>query len=82
MEAKTTGDSTWGGDTELRLLAIGIKRDIIVITAQADHDCFARKFMHQPPPVPKMRRGVFTPLSASELCTQWSTIKPFPLVIL
>ena len=38
---------TWGGDTELRLLAIGIQRDIVVITAQTNHGCtFARKFIH------------------------------------
>jgi len=74
---------TWGGDTELRLLAIGIQRDIVVITAQTGHGCaFARRFIHQPPPVPKMRGGVFIPLSASELCTQWNTTTPLPLLII
>ena len=49
---------TWGGDTELRLLAIGIQRDIVVITAQINHSyTFTRKFICQPPPVPKMRGG-------------------------
>jgi len=30
---------TWGGDTELRLLAIDIQWDIVVIIAQTSHGC-------------------------------------------
>ena len=41
----------WGGDTELRLLAIGLQRDTVVITAHANQSCtFARRFVCQPPP--------------------------------
>ena len=51
--------NTWRGDTELRLLAIGIQRDIVVVTAPTSQSCaFARKFVCQPPPLPKMRGGI------------------------
>ena len=75
--------NTWGGDTELRLLAIGIQRDIVVVTAPTNQNCtFARKFVCQPPPLPKMRGGFFVPLTTNELCSQWSTMKPPPLLII
>lgn len=48
----------WGGDLEVRLLAIGMKRDIVVITTASNGcSCYARKFPCQPPPLPKMRGG-------------------------
>ena len=73
----------WGGDTELRLLAIGLQRDIVVITAPANQSCtFARRFVCQPPPMPKMRGGIFVPITTNELCSQWNTMKPPPLLII
>ena len=76
--------TTWGGDIELRLLAIGMQRDIVVLTATSDQTCtFARKFVCTPPPVmPKMRGGIFIPLTTDELCNQWSTVNPRPLLII
>ena len=76
--------TTWGGDIELRLLAIGMQRDIVVLTATSDQTCtFARKFVCTPPPVmPKMRGGIFIPLTTDELCNQWSTVNPQPLLII
>ena len=47
--------SEWGGDIELRLMAIGLKKDILVITDSSVGNAFARKFPHQPPPAPKMK---------------------------
>jgi len=76
-------NNNWGGDTELRLLAIGIQRDIIVVTSTHDQACtFARKYPCRPPPLPKMRGGIFIPLATSELCNQWNTMNPRPLVII
>ena len=71
--------NTWGGDTELRLLAIGIQRDIVVVTASTDQSCtFAQKFVCQPPPLPKMRGGTFVPMTTNKLCSQWNIMKPPP----
>ena len=50
--------SEWGGDIELRLMAVGLKKDILVITDSSVGNVFARKFPYQPPPVPKMKGGV------------------------
>ena len=41
--------SEWDGDLELHLLAIGIKRDIVVITVSDNCGCYTRKFPCQPP---------------------------------
>ena len=54
----------WGSDVELRLMAIGY---IIVITDSVG-SVFARKFPKEPPPIPKMKGGVFIPMTSSELC--------------
>ena len=61
----------WGGDLEVRLLAIGIGR-VVVITGSIDHDIFtsARKFPCHPPPVPKMKGGIFIPIELPELAAQ------------
>ena len=61
--------SEWGGDIELRLMAVGLKRDILVITDSSVGSVFARKFPSQPPPVPKMKGGFFIPVSSGELCS-------------
>ena len=62
--------SEWSGDIELRLMAIGLKKDILVITDSSVGNAFARKFPHQPPPAPKMKGGVFIPVSSDELCSK------------
>ena len=61
--------SEWGGDIELRLMAVDLKRDILVITDSSVGRVFARKFPYQPPPVPKMKGGFFIPVSSDELCS-------------
>ena len=73
---------TWGGDLELRLLAIGLQRDIIVVTATTDGSTFGRKYPSQPPPVDKMSGGVFLPLNTETICKQWQHWKPTPLLII
>ncbi|XP_065895687.1 deubiquitinase OTUD6B-like [Dysidea avara] len=59
----------WGGDIELRLMAVGLKRDIIVVTDSNLGNVFARKVPHQPPTVPKMKGGIFIPVTSDEPCT-------------
>lgn len=71
----------WGGDMEVRLLAIGLHRDIVVITGGSDGS-YARKFLSKPPPLPKMSGGIFIPLTCDQLCAQWQSITPQPLVII
>ena len=72
----------WGGDLEVRLLAIGLKRDVVVLSAAHDGSTYARRFPCQPPPISKMRGGIFIPLSTSELCGQWKSLDPTPLLII
>jgi len=72
----------WGGDLELRLLAIGLQRDIVVITTATNGCTFARKFPSQPPPIHKMAGGIFVPLNAEMLCNQWKHWKPTPLLLI
>ena len=72
----------WGGDLELRLLAIGLKRDIVVLTAVHDGSTYARQFPCQAPPIPKMRGGIFIPLSSNELCGQWTSLDATPLLVI
>ena len=61
--------SEWGGYIELRLMAFGLKRDILIITDSSVGSVFARKFPYYPPSVPKMKRGFFIPVSSNELCS-------------
>ena len=53
--------SEWGGDLEIRLLAIALHRDIVVLTSGTDGS-YARRFPCKVPPLPKMRGGVFIPI--------------------
>ena len=71
----------WGGDLEVRLLAIAIGLHVIVITGSCDFK-YARKFPCNPPPLPKMRGGIFIPVTITELLDQWEQYKPSPLLIL
>ena len=66
-------DNEWGGDVEIRLMAIGLKKEVTVITDSVG-DAFARKYPCQPPPVSKMKGGVFIPLSGDELCAQYNSL--------
>jgi len=52
-EAKILNSAEWGGDLEVRLLAIGLQRDIVVITSGVVGS-YARRFPHEAPPLPKM----------------------------
>jgi len=83
LEEKLTiiQSSEWGGDLELWLLAIGIQRDIVVIISDYHNSYYARKFPCQPPPLPKMKGGIFIPLTGKELCKLWKSITPSPLVV-
>ena len=57
----------WGGDFELRLMAISLKRDIIVITDSTTGSAFGCRFPKEPPPLKKMKGGVFLPLTLQDL---------------
>ena len=70
----------WGGDLEVRLLAIGLKRDIVVLTDASNGATYARRFPYQPPPIPKMAGGIFIPISTKELCKHWKSCNPQPLL--
>lgn len=61
-------DNEWGGDLEIRLIAIGLKKEVIVITDSTFGNVFARKYPYLIPPVSKMKGGVFIPLTCDELC--------------
>ena len=74
--------NSWGGDLDVRLMAIGLQRDIIVVTASHDGSTYARKYFSQPPPLPKMKGGVFVPLTTEDLCSQWKLWKHAPLLII
>ena len=67
MENDNLQPSEWGGDLELQLLAIGIQRDIIVVTSNRFDSCYARRFIS---------------LTSNELCEQWSSMKPTPLLLI
>ena len=74
--------SEWGGDLELRLLAIGVKRDIVFITSvDCDERSYARRFLSNPNPLQKMKGGIFIPLSCDDLCDQWQSMIPLPLLL-
>ena len=78
-----TNPSEWGGDLELRLLAIGLKRDIVVVTSVDNREgSYARQFPCAPTPSQKMRGGIFIPLSCDELCSWWQCTAPSPLLLL
>jgi len=74
--------NTWGGDLELRLLAIGLQRDIAVVTAATNGSTFGCLYPSQPPPVQTIIGGIFIQLTAEMLCNQWKHWKPTPLLII
>ena len=46
-------DNEWGGDLEIRLMAIDLKKEVIVITDSTIGNVFARKYPYLIPPVSK-----------------------------
>jgi len=54
---------------EVRLLAMALHQDIIVITANSDGS-YARRFPCGPTPLPKMNGGSFVDTKSDELCVQ------------
>ena len=74
--------SEWGGDLEIRVLAIAIGRQIIVVTGSGNTFTSARRFPCCPPPAPKMRGGIFIPVNVTELYKEWKNYKPSPLLII
>jgi len=62
-QQEIVSSNSWGGDLEIRLLAIGLHRDIVVITATSNGSTFARMYPSKPPPLEKMKGGVFNPVS-------------------
>ena len=50
-------------------MAIGLKRDIIVITDSTTGSVFGWRFPKEIPPVKKMKGGVFEPLTLQDLYT-------------
>ena len=83
-EMRKTGilQSEWGGDLEIRLLAIAIGRQIVVVTGSENTFTSARRFPCHPPPIPKMRGGIFVPVEITELYNEWKNYKPSPLLII
>jgi len=73
--------NSWGGDLELRLLAIELHRDIAVITATSNGSTYARIYPSKPS-LEKMKGGVFNPMSTEQLCNEWLCSKPAPLLLL
>ena len=61
-------DNEWGGDLEIQLMAIGLKKEVIVITDSISRNVFAWKYYYLTSPVSKMKGGVFIPLTCDELC--------------
>ena len=44
--------------------------------------CMPGDFPCEAPPVPKIRGGIFIPLTAHELCTKWKSMNPTPLLLI
>ena len=74
MGGEKVRSTEWGGDVEVRLLAIAIGREIVV-TGSGDTFTSARKF-------PCQRGGIFIPIEITELFAQWKNYKPSPLLII
>ncbi|XP_065901931.1 uncharacterized protein [Dysidea avara] len=75
-------NAQWGGDLEIRLLAIALERDVVVISGLQNTFTSARRFPCHPPPIPKMRGGIFIPVNVTELAAQWKYYNPRPLLII
>jgi len=71
-----------GGNLEVCMLVIGLKRDIVVLTDASNSATYARRFPCQPPPIPKMAGGIFIPVSTKERGKHWESRNPQPLLII
>ena len=58
----------WGGDLKVRLLAIGLNRDIVVLTDGSNSATYTRRFPCHPPPIPKMMGKIFILGTTEKLC--------------
>jgi len=72
----------WGGDLEVRLLAIALEKEIVVLSGSENNFTSARRFPCHPPPIPKMGGGIFIPIDVTELASQWKYYNPHPLLII
>lgn len=79
-QQQVLNNNEWGGDVELRLMAIGLKRSIIVIT-DSNVNVFARKFPQEPPPIPKMKGGIFIPITSSDLFASENLAKDSLIIV-
>ena len=61
--------ANWGSDLDIRLMAIYLGKDIIVLTGNATGHTMksARLFLHELPPLPGMDGGIFRSLSLDTL---------------
>lgn len=59
--------TNWGGDLHVRLMAVGLKKNITVITDYESGSVFGRYFHSTPPPIPKMKGGVFKPSTYGDI---------------
>jgi len=55
-------------------MAIGLKRNILVIT-DSPVSVFGLKFPQEPPPVKKMKGSLFIPVTSDELCANKNLAK-------
>ena len=54
----------------LKLMAVDLKKEIIVITDSNLGNVFTHKYPHQPPPIPKMKGSrYFYSVTSDELCS-------------
>ena len=63
-------------------MAIGLKKEVTVITDSAVGYTFAWKYPCQPPPIFKMKGEVFVLLSGDELCAQYNSSSHYSLLVL
>jgi len=75
--------SEWVGDLELHLLAIGLKRDIAVITSMGNGiSTYARRYPCWAKPTQKMRGDIFISLACDNLFKWWQAAVPSPLLLI
>jgi len=72
----------WGGNLEICLLAIAIEREVVAISGSGNNFTSTRRFPCHPPPIPKIRGGIFIPVDVTELAAQWNCYNPRPLLII
>ena len=73
--------SEWGGESEVRLLVIGIGRENCCHHWIRGFIHMCMKISMSPSSSSKMRGGIFIPIDITELLSQWKQYKPSPLLI-